>query len=232
MGKWGAYDYSYVAILNGSDGQSLWTLSSTLTGMMSGVSLVSDQHGYDAALFVSIGTAPTRLSESQVTGLESVLKEGLQEEDSNAAKSDSGTKLPENGGTKTSELGIGSQATEEQNRDRPASINSRSLPYQSSRDPSTPSDSAESSEHSHCTHRYFEGPESPECRWYEWLSVGGGAFVREKRHSTGEEEERGSGAAVEDDHEGRKWLFACQHKVIHSSSHGNHGSRLSGHLTP
>ena len=214
VGIWGMYNFSYVAILNGSDGRSLWTLNSTLTGMMSGVSLVSDQHGHDGALFISVGTAPTHLSESQATDLESVLKAGLREGESNDAKSDSGTKSPENGDSETElgNTGVGSQVAEERNRKRPARSPSRStdsrsasLPHQSSRDAGTPSNSHESSEHSRCSHPYVEGAESPECRWYEWLSVGGEAFTRERRHSTGEGEEEGSVVEVEDDHEGCKW---------------------------
>ena len=195
------YNYSYIAILNGSDGHTLWSLNSSFTGMMSGVSLISDQHGYDGALFISVGTAPTRLSESQVASLEAVLKTGLFDEEAQKE-----TTKPENGDTGASELEnnrMGSQVTEEQNGTRPArsaGISSRLtaskrvlLPYESVGDSSAPSDghAAVSREHSTCTHGYLEGPGSQDCRWYEWFSVGGEAYIREKRHGTEDEDEDG-----------------------------------------
>ena len=44
-----------MAVLDGKDGKMLWTLNSTYAGMMSGLSVISDTRGQDAALFLVSG---------------------------------------------------------------------------------------------------------------------------------------------------------------------------------
>ena len=54
-GVWNTYNYSYIAILDGQTGDTLWRLYSTQTGMMSVLSLAANQAGADGAVFISIG---------------------------------------------------------------------------------------------------------------------------------------------------------------------------------
>ena len=56
VGEWNTYNYSYVAVLDGRNGDTLWRLYSTQTGMMSSLSLASDHPGGDGLLFISVGS--------------------------------------------------------------------------------------------------------------------------------------------------------------------------------
>ena len=50
------YNHSTIAILDGQNGDTLWSLDSMRTGMMSSLSLAAEHSGNDAAVFIAIGT--------------------------------------------------------------------------------------------------------------------------------------------------------------------------------
>ena len=54
-GAWPEYNVSTVRVLDGSDGSLLWTFNSAHSGMMSSISVVSETHGRDALVFLTVG---------------------------------------------------------------------------------------------------------------------------------------------------------------------------------
>ena len=50
------YNRSTIAILDGQNGDVLWSLNSVKAGMACGLSLAAGQPGEDAALFIAVGT--------------------------------------------------------------------------------------------------------------------------------------------------------------------------------
>ena len=55
-GEWDTYNQSTLAVLDGQNGDTLWSFGSVKTGMMSGLSLAATQPGADAAVFITMGT--------------------------------------------------------------------------------------------------------------------------------------------------------------------------------
>lgn len=54
-GAWMIYDYSYIAVIDGRNGQELWTLNSSQALMASCLTLASTDRGEDGMLFVAHG---------------------------------------------------------------------------------------------------------------------------------------------------------------------------------
>ena len=188
-GQWEDYDYSYMAVLDGRDGRELWTLNSSRTGMMSGLSIASDTHGWDATVFLSIGTPPDDGSEYPWVF--------------NDTTSDSGLDRSE---TVSDGLGVGHKNSVddtqgggelEEEKERIERAEGDNVPASRPRVARSSSDSAR------CSRVYFEGPGSKVCRWYEWLVDGEGRpFVRVKRH--GDDDDDDGGEAVEAGDEGEE----------------------------
>ena len=195
-GEWDKYDYSYMAVLDGRDGGELWTLNSSRTGMMSGLSIASDTHGSDAAVFLSIGTPPGDGSEYPWVFNGTV---------SDSHSSNEMEQGPDRSKTVSGGLGVGP-------KDPPDAQGSKKLTSQEKEEradrdeggnapASRPRVARYSSDR--CTRVYFEGPGSKVCRWYEWLVDGGGRpFVRVKRHE--DDDDDGDGEAMEDGDEGEE----------------------------
>lgn len=77
MGTWDeGYTFSYVAVVDGTDGSLLWAHNSSGVGFMSGTTLRGTGFGNDAVLFISVGNLQTLPLEG-VKGLERVTKGGL-----------------------------------------------------------------------------------------------------------------------------------------------------------
>lgn len=51
IGEWDDYNYSYVVIVDGTDGKALWTMNSSYATMQSAVTLMSVNHSQDAVIF-------------------------------------------------------------------------------------------------------------------------------------------------------------------------------------
>lgn len=54
-GRWMTYDYSYMGVLDGTNGNLLWSLNCTSATMSSPLTLLSKKKGHDAMVFVGIG---------------------------------------------------------------------------------------------------------------------------------------------------------------------------------
>ena len=200
-GEWDKYDYSYMAVLDGRDGKELWTLNSSRTGMMSGLSIASDTHGWDAAVFLSIGTPPDDGSEYPWVFSGTV---------SDPHSSNEMEQGPDRSKTVSGGLGVGpkdpadtqgsQKLTSQEKEERAGRGEGGNAPA------SRPRVARYSSDSDQCTRVYFEGPGSKVCRWYEWLVDGEGRpFVRVKRHSDdGDGDDGDGGEAVEDGNEGEE----------------------------
>ena len=171
------YDYSYVAILDGKDGRELWALNSTLTGMMSGLSLASDTNGWDAAVFLSVGTDPNDGSDYPWEYNSTMSDPSVIEHVSETGPSDL-----EQGPNTFSDT---ADADGDQKPKTPAGTEKRGQNL-SPPERTTKLRAPRHSSKQECTRVYFEGPGSKVCPWYEWVEDGeGGALVREKRHGDG-----------------------------------------------
>ena len=176
-GQWENYDYSYMAVLDGRDGRELWTLNSSRTGMMSGLSIASNTHGWDATVFLSIGTPPDDGSEypwvfNDTSNSHSSIgmKQGLDRSETVSDGLGVGHKDSVDGTQ-------GDEKLTSQERERMERAEGDNVPASRPRVARSSSDSAR------CSRVYFEGPGSKVCRWYEWLVDGEGRpFVRVKRH--------------------------------------------------
>ncbi len=184
------YDYSYMAVLDGRDGSELWTLNSTHTGMMSGLSLQAHTPGEDAMVFIALGrqsdsqtptptpqTAPSNQTTTQnlVEGL-SALRVGL---DTNP---DSPRAEPHHEGPNEGEGGNPAQTRSRRSKDANPRYQDQQRPGGKPR----PKDEK--------CRSVFEAAVSEVCRREEWWEV---ERVRERERRHGEDEEdRGSG--VED----------------------------------
>jgi len=193
-GTWMIYDYSYMAILDGRDGRELWALNSTLTGMMSGLSLASDAHGWDAAVFLSVGSDPNDGSDYPWESNSSVSESSGVEQKPNMSESTS------------SDLELGPNTFSDTAR---TDGGQQSETPKGTPEGTTKVRAARHSAKQECTRVYFEGPGSKVCPWYEWLVDGEGVTImREKRHGDdgdddddGEEEEEEEGSGGEKDSE-------------------------------
>ena len=58
-GAWMLYDYSYTAVIDGRNGQELWTSNSSQAVMASSITIASRAKGNDGMLFVSHGGEAT-----------------------------------------------------------------------------------------------------------------------------------------------------------------------------
>ena len=200
-GKWDKYDYSYMAVLDGRDGKELWTLNSSRTGMMSGLSIASDTHGWDAAVFLSIGTPPDDGSEYPW------IFNGTVSDSHSSNEMEQG---PDRSKTVSGGLGVGpkdpadtqgsQKLTSQEKEERAGRGEGGNAPA------SRPRVARYSSDSDQCTRVYFEGPGSKVCRWYEWLVDGEGRpFVRVKRHGDdGDGDDGDGGEAMEDGDEGEE----------------------------
>ena len=56
FGEWNDYKNSTLRVLDGRNGEELWSFDSAHTGMTSGLSIASKSPGSDAMLFITIGT--------------------------------------------------------------------------------------------------------------------------------------------------------------------------------
>ena len=65
-GVWNKYNHSTIAILDGQNGDVLWSFDSVKTGMMSSLSLAALTPGADIALFITMGTTGSHSNTSQV----------------------------------------------------------------------------------------------------------------------------------------------------------------------
>lgn len=54
-GKWLNYDYSYLAVIDGSNGDLLWSLNCSMGAMGSAITVKSKEKGHDGILFVASG---------------------------------------------------------------------------------------------------------------------------------------------------------------------------------
>ena len=54
-GKWMMYDYSYMAVIDGSNGELLWSLNCSLGAMGSAITVKSNKPGHDGMLFLASG---------------------------------------------------------------------------------------------------------------------------------------------------------------------------------
>ena len=54
-GKWMMYDYSYMAVIDGSNGELLWSLNCSLGAMGSAITVKSNKPGHDGILFLASG---------------------------------------------------------------------------------------------------------------------------------------------------------------------------------
>ena len=60
-GTWDSgYNYSYVGVVDGRNGELLWVHNSSEVGFMSGTTLRAKEHGQDAVLFMTVGELPTQ----------------------------------------------------------------------------------------------------------------------------------------------------------------------------
>ena len=221
-GQWEDYDYSYMAVLDGRDGRELWTLNSSRTGMMSGLSIASDTHGWDATVFLSIGTPPDDGSEYPWVF--------------NDTTSDSHSSIGMKQGLDRSEtvsdgLGVGHKNSVDDTQGGGELEEKKERIERAEGDnvlASRPRVARSSSDSARCSRVYFEGPGSKVCRWYEWLVDGEGRpFVRVKRH--GDDNDDDGGEAVEAGDEGEEsgggkdgeLLLSChKHAPCHDSCAG------------
>lgn len=60
IGEWDDYDYSYVVIIDGTDGKALWAMNSSYATMQSAVTLTSVDHSQDAVVFFAYNPIETR----------------------------------------------------------------------------------------------------------------------------------------------------------------------------
>lgn len=54
-GKWLNYDYSYLAVIDGSNGQLLWSLNCSMGAMGSAITVKSREKGQDGVIFMASG---------------------------------------------------------------------------------------------------------------------------------------------------------------------------------
>ena len=54
-GKWMQYDYSYMGIIDGTNGELLWSLNCSIGIMSSGITVKSSKKGHDGILFMASG---------------------------------------------------------------------------------------------------------------------------------------------------------------------------------
>ncbi len=64
FGEWNDYNVSTLRVLDGSNGEELWSFDSAHTGMMSSLSIASKSAGSDAMLFLTIGTLDSDSTQS------------------------------------------------------------------------------------------------------------------------------------------------------------------------
>ena len=60
IGEWLEYDYSYVVIIDGTDGKALWAMNSSYATMQSAVTLMSVNHSQDAVVFFAYNPIDTK----------------------------------------------------------------------------------------------------------------------------------------------------------------------------
>ena len=60
IGEWRDYNYSYVAIIDGTDGKALWAMNSSYATMQSAVALMSVNHSQDAVVFFAYNPIDTK----------------------------------------------------------------------------------------------------------------------------------------------------------------------------
>ena len=60
IGEWHDYDYSYVVIIDGTDGKALWAMNSSYATMQSAVTLMSVNHSQDAVVFFAYNPIDTK----------------------------------------------------------------------------------------------------------------------------------------------------------------------------
>ena len=59
IGEWDDYEYSYVVIIDGTDGKALWAMNSSYATMQSAVTLMSVNHSQDAVVFFAYNPIDT-----------------------------------------------------------------------------------------------------------------------------------------------------------------------------
>ena len=60
IGEWDDYNYSYVVIIDGTDGKVLWAMNSSYATMQSAVTLMSVNHSQDAVVFFAYNPIDTK----------------------------------------------------------------------------------------------------------------------------------------------------------------------------
>ena len=60
IGEWDDYNYSYVVIIDGTDGKALWAMNSSYATMQSAVTLMSVNHSQDAVVFFAYNPIDTK----------------------------------------------------------------------------------------------------------------------------------------------------------------------------
>ena len=60
IGEWDDYEYSYVVIIDGTDGKALWAMNSSYATMQSAVTLMSVNHSQDAVVFFAYNPIDTK----------------------------------------------------------------------------------------------------------------------------------------------------------------------------
>jgi len=60
IGEWDDYNYSYVVIIDGTDGKALWAMNSSYATMQSAVTLMSVNHSQDAVVFFAYSPIDTK----------------------------------------------------------------------------------------------------------------------------------------------------------------------------
>ena len=67
IGEWDDYEYSYVVIIDGTDGKALWAMNSSYATMQSAVTLMSVNHSQDAVVFFAYNAIDTNDINSAMT---------------------------------------------------------------------------------------------------------------------------------------------------------------------
>ena len=67
IGEWDDYEYSYVVIIDGTDGKALWAMNSSYATMQSAVTLMSVNHSQDAVVFFAYNPIDTNDLSSATT---------------------------------------------------------------------------------------------------------------------------------------------------------------------
>ena len=108
IGEWDDYEYSYVVIIDGTDGKALWAMNSSYATMQSAVTLMSVNHSQDAIVFFAYNPIDTKNINS------ATIKKRQADSDQQGTPSHDGIVPP-------SSMGIPSQTDSDQPGEEPPS---------------------------------------------------------------------------------------------------------------